>query len=449
MNAYFFTGSTVCFQIRFANAPPAQRANRQQRWSSCQSLIVCAENPEAARKPFEQFLCWQLEGESPIETEISRVVAAQLLDQMLTEKGFVPMDWTRITQEAESDIESAPVDAFEQGYWVDVNEISRPNSNIEALRDDLPEDIRSGLNWAEDKQFFFLLSVLSPSAPPPLEAEDEPAADNSGVAQPSDETDHETAGALDNSKADFPELVDKEAAVLIRARNSAVASWLWRQYAPDPKLAGYQIRIDPWCGMMRAEDAYRRLGRAKRAKGDLEGAIKDYTKAIELNPKCDWAYFLRGCLNYDLRAFADALLDFHKVLELDSFLVDYAHFRICLIHTRLGTAEAARGALRTYLVGRTRGEPDDWASQIGHFLADQVGESEFLAAANNTDPKDPKTKTGQICQAYFYAGSKRLFTRDAVTAADYFQKSIATDASSYTEYGSAGAELNFLRPEQK
>jgi hypothetical protein len=41
--------------------------------------------------------------------------------------------------------------------------------------------------------------------------------------------------------------------VLIRARNSAVAAWLWRKYAANAKFARDQIRIDPWCGVMGVE----------------------------------------------------------------------------------------------------------------------------------------------------------------------------------------------------
>jgi len=43
-----------------------------------------------------------------------------------------------------------------------------PSPNIEALCEELPTDIRHGLNWAEDKQFTFLLSVLSPPEDEPV-----------------------------------------------------------------------------------------------------------------------------------------------------------------------------------------------------------------------------------------------------------------------------------------
>jgi hypothetical protein len=53
--------------------------------------------------------------------------------------------------------------------------------------------------------------------------------------------------------ADFPQLANKEAAALVRARNSAVAAWLWQKYAAATRLAGNQVRIDPWCGVLGLE----------------------------------------------------------------------------------------------------------------------------------------------------------------------------------------------------
>jgi tetratricopeptide (TPR) repeat protein len=558
MNGYFFTASATRSQIHQGEVGLGR--------TGCQSLIVCAGSAEEAQKRFEAWLCAQPEGEIPVRTQIHKIVAAQFIDQLLTEKETFPIDWPQIARQAQTDLESIPVDDFEQGYWVDVNAVIGPSLNLDALREDLPEEVRSGLNWAEDKQSFFLLSVLSPPPPPPSEPGEEPEAGAADAEHPAGETAAGSAFGLDESEADFPELAAKEAAALIRARNSAVAAWLWRKYAADTPLAGNQIRIDPWFGVMGPEpksdpdttiayctkalelnpddansylsrggakyakgdldgaiadcskaielkpdyadayigrgaarhdkgdldgavadatkaielnpfdagvrynraiavlakgeleaaiadftkaielkpdytNAYHNRGVTKRAKGDLEGAMADYTKAIELNPKLAWAYHARGCLRYDSRAFTEALVDFHKVLELDSSLQDHAHFRICLVRTRLGEAGAAIAELQAYLGGRPVSKPDDWAFKIGHFLIDQLTETELLAAAKNADLK---TEVEGLCSAYFYAGSKRLFAGDKATAADYFRKSIATGNAIYMEPCSAAAELELL-----
>ena len=60
------------------------------------------------------------------------------------------------------------MDDFEQGYWVDVDQVVRPEKlsfSPGTLQSDVAEDIRSGLNWLiATGNFLFVLSVLSPLA---------------------------------------------------------------------------------------------------------------------------------------------------------------------------------------------------------------------------------------------------------------------------------------------
>jgi len=233
MNGYFF----AAFITRSQPLGPESR--------TCLSSIVCAANVDDARKRFEVWLCAPPEGESAIQTHIHTLMATPFVDQLLTEKETVPIDWPQIARQAQTDMESIPADDFDQGYWVDVNAFCQPGASLEALRRDLPEDIRSGLNWAEDKQFFFLLSVL---APPPPEFAEEPEAGDPDAAQSEEENARTGRFGPDALQIVYPVLAEKEVAVLIRARNAAVAAWLWRNYASNTKLAGNPIRIDPWCG---------------------------------------------------------------------------------------------------------------------------------------------------------------------------------------------------------
>ena len=184
---------------------------------------------------------------------------------------------------------------------------------------------------------------------------------------------------------------------------------------------------------------YVNRGIAEKNKGDLTAAIADYSKDITLNPNDAGAYVTRGLLRYDTQDFTNALADF-RMLNSN----DYVSFRIWLIRTRLGEADAATKELLAYLDSRTIGKPDDWPSQIGHFLAGQLAEPDFLAAAKNADPK---TESGQLCEAYFYAGSKHLFAGDKTAARDLFTKCVATGQNDLDEYDSAAAELKLLPAE--
>ena len=246
-------------------------------------------------------------GGSPIQTQIIKIATAQFVDQLLTETASVPIDWGQVADQAQKDLQAVPGDDFEQGYWVDVNAaVVQPNPNIEALRQDLPEEIRSSLNWAEDKQFFFILSVVSPPSPG---IADEMEADAPKDEPPTEDTEAGIAFDPVTLQADFLELVDKEAAALIRARNSVVAAWLWRKCAASTSLAGHQIRIDPWCGVLGLE-----------AKGDLDKAIADFTQAIELNPEDASLYLGRSNARQDKGDSAGAIADCTRVIELEPTL---------------------------------------------------------------------------------------------------------------------------------
>lgn len=217
------------------------------------SQIVLGDSPDEAQSRFETWLRTVPEGENPVTVTIRKIAAAQFVNQLFIESGTAPLDWQEISRQVLSQLESTPVDDFEQGYWADVEQVIRPEGlspNIEWLQRDVPEDIRSGLNWSADKQFFFLLSVLAPLPSAP-DLADEPEMDIPDSAEsPEDEADASNPIGLGELYANYPQALDKEAAALIRARNSVVAAWLWRRYAASTRLAANAIRIDPWCGVI-------------------------------------------------------------------------------------------------------------------------------------------------------------------------------------------------------
>jgi lipoprotein NlpI len=160
------------------------------------------------------------------------------------------------------------------------------------------------------------------------------------------------------------------------------------------------------------------------------------------------AHWFLGCLLYDSQDFTNALVEFRKSVELDDSY-DNSRFRIWLIRARSDEKDAAAKELQIYLDNRTKENLGDWHYKIGSFLAGQLTESDFLDAAANFDSaKDLGTSAGRLCEAYFYAGSKRLFAGDKDIAADDFEKSIATNQKGYQEYFSAAAELKFLQAEK-
>lgn len=238
MNAYLFTGWV-------------NRWHEGRFLDSCLSLILHGAEEEPARKAFEKWLLALGGSEEKVPVKIGRIVQAPFLDQMLTEDGSAPLDWARVTEELPRTLEMAEGDSTAQGYWLDCNQWPPPgrlSGSLESLKSDLPEDIRSGLNWSADKQYFFLVSVLSPVAPPPLypdeEFEDKESSGQEGRSPEAadDYTDPDLAG--ESHESFFPELAARELVVLVHARNALVAAWLWRRHAAETALAGNAIRID-------------------------------------------------------------------------------------------------------------------------------------------------------------------------------------------------------------
>lgn len=253
MNAYLFSAAVTQSQLRPASSRYGQTVNTLQTWDSCLSLVVCADDPEAGQREFEAWLNHTSEGEHPVQSAINRLVAAQFVETLLTESGPELIDWASVSERIEPTLHAAEDDELDHGYWADANRLVRPgklSSDIESLPGDLPEDVRSGLNWQADRQFFFIVSVLTPPSLPAFQN------DEAQASTPPDHGDAKTDGLdsdgmePDDEAPAIPELADKETVALVQARNAAVAAWLWRRFAADTPYAGHDIDIEPWCGLI-------------------------------------------------------------------------------------------------------------------------------------------------------------------------------------------------------
>ncbi len=198
------------------------------------------------------------------------------------------------------------------------------------------------------------------------------------------------------------------------------------------------IEINP-----KGYNGYISRGYAKKAKGDLEGAIADFDRAIAIDPKGANTYYSRGDANTQKRNWTDALADYRRSCELNEKGQDYARLFIWLIRARLGETDAASKELAAFLDKRWNAAPGDWISTVGGHLLGTVTEEKLFAAAASPDAKKER---GQKCEAWFYSGMKKLLAGDKAAAAEYFRKCIATEQKDFTEYQLAEAELKALAP---
>ena len=254
---YLFTAGVTQSQIR--PSPGLRGGKSLQTWDTCMTAIIYGGDAGRAQTTFENWCQGSEEGEDPVQTEIKKIVGAEIIEQLLTESGGQPLDWPGISQrlmrsasptETEAEEEGITTDDLGEGYWVDVQQAVPAEStglDLESLQRELPEDICSALSWSMDKKFLFLVSSLS-VPPVATELNEEIEETDSHGAEKQDHG--ESSPVLDETVARLPEMREKEAAALVEARNSVVAAWLWRKFAANTPLASKDILVNPCCGII-------------------------------------------------------------------------------------------------------------------------------------------------------------------------------------------------------
>ena len=233
----------------------------------------------------------------------------------------------------------------------------------------------------------------------------------------------------------------------------------------------------------RSRTDYVMSGNLKQQKGDLDGAIKDYSQAIRLSAKSRFqlydlrglarlemgasdraiadfnrsiqlypqygeAYFDRGMAEDLLRKWKSSLADYRRSVELISAAplegetTDYPHLNIWIVRTRLGDGETANGELSTYLAQRDVNPPHDWIWKIGSYFLGAITEENLLHAAIL---RNAGTNRDSRCEAWYYIGIRKLLSGERKAAADCFRKSLATKQSTSMEFIFSQSELEALR----
>jgi hypothetical protein len=251
-NAYYVTGTYTCAQVRTPGTSDP-RGGTIEVFDSFWDAIVFANSSEEAHELFGTALCepQEGEGENPREVTVRKIAVAPIVDRLLTESGDVPLTWAKILEQSNSLVESTPADDFEQGYWVDVDAVvpsDKISFSVGTLESNVPEDVRSGLNWSSNKQFYFLLKVLPLPLPPrpayEIETEAGVGDEDVDAGNEPDPSEEPGIGGIDVVKATWPEIV-----AVIQARNSVAAAWLWRRYAANTQTpwTNNAIQITPMC----------------------------------------------------------------------------------------------------------------------------------------------------------------------------------------------------------
>ncbi len=92
------------------------------------------------------------------------------------------------------------------------------------------------------------------------------------------------------------------------------------------EIKDYQGAIEEYTKAIEFNDdnsgSYNRRGNAKWSLGDYQGALADYNKAVEINPHYYKAYRNMGNLKAELQDFRGAIADYSKAIEDEGYIED-------------------------------------------------------------------------------------------------------------------------------
>ena len=212
---------------------------------------------------------------------------------------------------------------------------------------------------------------------------------------------------------------------------------------------------------------YAARGNAKVVIGELDDAITDFSKAIEIDPTRRVPYINRGVAKVDKGDLEGAIADYSKVIAMDPKNITAFRNRGCALQQKgdidgarndfqqalqLATDEAAYQRFYLFLLGaRLKPGPSvadfktvverwkpSWKKNVGLFLAGGVDEATLHDLALQGTPKSVRE---QKCEAFYYAGVVHQNKGDIAGAKSLFERCVATQLHTFPEFQLARAEL--------
>jgi lipoprotein NlpI len=181
-----------------------------------------------------------------------------------------------------------------------------------------------------------------------------------------------------------------------------------------------------------------RLHGAEPNGTNLDQSLADLNRVLELVAGNTPSYEQRASIYYLTQRWDNALKDYRCFCEKAPSQANYQRFYIWLIRARKGELAAADQELGAWFGPGKKPKANRWERTIAAFLLGHMSEAEFLDVGRRGHD------SGRQCEAWFYAGMKRLLSGDAATARDDFQKCLATGRKDYDEYNFAAAELRMV-----
>ena len=241
-------------------------------------------------------------------------------------------------------------------------------------------------------------------------------------------------GDLDGALADFNKAVSLDPKNAGAFNNRGLAKQAKRDLPGADADFTQALQLSP-----NYTDPWYNRARVKKASGDLDGALADHSRVLELDPHYSDAWLRRGNVKKAKGNIEGALADFRLCYKYSGpEWKDYARINLWLARQVKAEKAPASAVLATYLTRRVPRKQWDFAAGIMEFLLDKIDEASFITEVTS------KGDQGQVCQAWNYAGMKRLLAGDKPKAVEYFNKCHATQRWDCDEYQFATSELKLM-----
>ncbi|HTK49280.1 MAG TPA: tetratricopeptide repeat protein [Gemmatimonadaceae bacterium] len=215
--------------------------------------------------------------------------------------------------------------------------------------------------------------------------------------------------------------------------------------------------------------AWRNRGLAHREKGDFERAIADYDQAALLSPADARVFNDRGLAYVGMDDYAHAIQDFDRAISLKpdhaAAMQNRGRTYFLLGNHAQAAADLQRGLLLDSTnasaviwlhLARQRMRQDDasdfaaqsavadttrWPAPVLRYLQGRLSADSLRAVSDSTDAD---SRADQRCAAAFYLGEAALLREARDSAATLFEETRASCPRAWTEYKGAVAELRKL-----
>lgn len=191
-----------------------------------------------------------------------------------------------------------------------------------------------------------------------------------------------------------------------------------------------------------APGEYSYLNRARfyRNRGKYDEAIADCDKVIQLDPEKASGYLFRSGAYYEKGAFGDGVRDYRKLIDI--FVTANPDVKLDLLYVRfldssgkISKDEYDKGLteLRSYVLSHDVSSDDEkWWRTISKYYLGMGDLTDAKLIEEARKGKNEKAVQNRLCDAYYSIGEKKLMEKDIKGAKEFFNKSIETNASSYS-----------------